>query len=123
MRIIWIYFFRSTHQTCSIKKVFLKISQNSQENTCTRVSFFKKNLRTANFQNFKEHLFLQNTFDGCFCTWLPDIQRKVIVEGAGSLSRCKSLSISSIFDSKIIGSLVTRLYPYAQPYPQWDSFE
>ena len=26
-------------QRCSIKKVFLEISQNSQENTCTRVSF------------------------------------------------------------------------------------
>ena len=27
---------------CSVKKVFLKISQNSQENTCSRVSFFIK---------------------------------------------------------------------------------
>ena len=27
---------------CSIKKVFLKISQNSQENTCVRVSFLIK---------------------------------------------------------------------------------
>ena len=26
-------------QTCSVKKVFLEISQNSQENTCARVSF------------------------------------------------------------------------------------
>ena len=26
-------------QRCSVKKVFLKISQNSQENTCARVSF------------------------------------------------------------------------------------
>ena len=26
-------------QTCSVKKVFLKISKNSQENTCARVSF------------------------------------------------------------------------------------
>ena len=26
---------------CSVKKVFLKISQNSQENTCTRVSFLQ----------------------------------------------------------------------------------
>ena len=26
----------------SVKKVFLKISQNSQENTCTRVSFLTK---------------------------------------------------------------------------------
>ena len=27
---------------CSIKKVFLEISQNSQENTCARVSFLIK---------------------------------------------------------------------------------
>ena len=27
---------------CSVKKVFLDILQNSQENTCARVSFFKK---------------------------------------------------------------------------------
>ena len=26
-------------QWCSVKKVFLKISQNSQKNTCARVSF------------------------------------------------------------------------------------
>ena len=26
-------------QTCSVKKVFLEISQNSQEKTCARVSF------------------------------------------------------------------------------------
>ena len=29
-------------QWCSAKKVFLEISQNSQENTCARVSFFNK---------------------------------------------------------------------------------
>ena len=29
-------------QRCSIKKVFLEISQNSQENTCARVSFLIK---------------------------------------------------------------------------------
>ena len=29
-------------QRCSVKKVFLEILQNSQENTCARVSFFKK---------------------------------------------------------------------------------
>ena len=27
---------------CSVKKVFLQISQNSQENTCTRVSFLQR---------------------------------------------------------------------------------
>ena len=30
---------RSSYQRCSIKKVFLEISQNSQESTCARVSF------------------------------------------------------------------------------------
>ena len=38
-------------QRCSVKKVFLKISQNSQENTCARVSFLKI------LWNFLEHLF------------------------------------------------------------------
>ena len=35
-------------QRCSVKKVFFKISQNSQENTCTRVSFLTK-LQAWNF--------------------------------------------------------------------------
>ena len=30
------------NQRCSVKKVFLEISQNSQENTCARVSFLNK---------------------------------------------------------------------------------
>ena len=29
-------------QRCSVKKEFLEISQNSQENNCARVSFFNK---------------------------------------------------------------------------------
>ena len=29
-------------QRCSVKEVFLEISQNSQENNCTRVSFLIK---------------------------------------------------------------------------------
>ena len=29
-------------QRCSVKKMFLEISQNSQENTCVRVSFLIK---------------------------------------------------------------------------------
>ena len=31
--------FRSRHQRCSIKKLFLKVLQYSQENTCVGVSF------------------------------------------------------------------------------------
>ena len=37
-------------QKCSVKKVFSEISQNSQENTCARVSFFIK--FQANFVKF-----------------------------------------------------------------------
>ena len=29
-------------QTCSVKKVFLEILQNPQENSCARVSYFNK---------------------------------------------------------------------------------
>ena len=32
----------SNHQSCSMKRVFLQISQNSQESTCARVSFLIK---------------------------------------------------------------------------------
>ena len=40
---------RVQKQKCSVKKVFFKILQNSQENTCVRVFFFQKvaDLRTA----------------------------------------------------------------------------
>ena len=33
---------KSSHRGYSVKKVFLEISQNSQENTCARVSFLTK---------------------------------------------------------------------------------
>ena len=36
---------KAVAQRCSMKKVFLEISQNSQENTCARVSFLIKLLR------------------------------------------------------------------------------
>ena len=34
--------FRSSRPRRSVKKMFLKISQNSQENTCARVTCFNK---------------------------------------------------------------------------------
>ena len=59
---------------CSVKKVFLEISLNSQENTCIRASFLQ--LQACNFikiENFvstflRTPFFLQNTTSGgCFC--------------------------------------------------------
>ena len=78
---------KAVAQRCSVKKVFLEISQNSQENTCARVSLLKKKLwqmcfglRPANlwkkrlwhrcflvnFTKFPKTTFLQNTSGGCF---------------------------------------------------------
>ena len=42
-------------QRCSAKKVFLEISQNSEENTCARVSFLIK------FCEISKNIFLQRT--------------------------------------------------------------
>ena len=65
--------FRSRHHRCFIKKVFLKISQNSQESVCARVSFFnktaglmpttlfKKKTLVLVFMRFLRRTFLQNT--------------------------------------------------------------
>ena len=59
-------------QRCSVKKVFLEISQNSQENTCARVSFLiklqafikKETLAQVFSSEFCE--ISENTFGGCF---------------------------------------------------------
>ena len=61
--------FRSSCWTCSKKKVFSEISQNSQKNSCARVSslmkFFLLKMRLwcfpVNFAKFLRTTFLQNT--------------------------------------------------------------
>ena len=39
---VWLFSPEAVAQRCFVNKVFLKISQNSQENTCARVSFLIK---------------------------------------------------------------------------------
>ena len=62
-------------QKCSVKNVFLKISQNTQENTCTRVSFsvkLKKILRHRCFPvNFAK--FFRTTATSCFWNFVIKI--------------------------------------------------
>ena len=41
--------FRKSHWRCSVKKVFLEISQNSQDNTCVKVSLLMK-LKASDLQ-------------------------------------------------------------------------
>ena len=59
----FVHMIRSSHQKCSMKKVFSKIFQNSQENTCARVSFL---INLQAMRNFWEHLSIQNASGGCF---------------------------------------------------------
>ena len=52
-------------QRCSVKRVFLKISQNSQENTCATFSFVIK--FQAEAYNFNKKDTLEQVFSSEFC--------------------------------------------------------
>ena len=78
---------RRSHCRCSIKKLFLKISQYSQETTCVGVCFNKaaekKETPTQVFhlwllRNFQEHLFWKRSTDGCFSYLITQPWIKVI---------------------------------------------
>ena len=76
--------YRSSHQKCCLKKVFLKISENLLENTCTGFSFLKK-LQVSDLQFYQKrdsntvfsyesydiskNNFLQNTSEGLLLPW------------------------------------------------------
>ena len=57
---------RVQKQKCSVKKVFFKILQNSQENTCVRVFFFSKSCRPQNCSIIKKETVAQ-VFTCEFC--------------------------------------------------------
>ena len=71
-------------QTCSVKKVFWLISQNSRETTCARVTFLIKcrpkacnfirkqtliQVLFCDFKKFQRTPFLQNTSGGCYLSY------------------------------------------------------
>ena len=58
-------FFRSSHWKWSLRNVFLQFSQNSQENTCVRVSFLIK--LQASVYNFIKKETLAQLFSCEFC--------------------------------------------------------
>ena len=74
-------------QKCSVKKVFLEISQNSLENTRVRdyvapqacTSIKKETLAQlfVNLAKFLRTTFLQNTSGGCFCLCFNPFQANV----------------------------------------------
>ena len=57
-------FSEAVTQRCSVKKVFLKISRNLQENTCARFSFLIK-LQASGLQLYKKET-LAKVFSGEF---------------------------------------------------------
>ena len=63
--------FRGSHQRCSVKKGILKISQNSQENTCATVSFLIKLL--ASGCSFTKKEALAQVFSCEFCEIFKNI--------------------------------------------------
>ena len=67
-------------QRCSVKKVFLEISQNSQESTCARVAFLIK-LQASGLCNFiKKHLCFSVKFVKFLST--PFFHRAGLVAGS-----------------------------------------
>ena len=77
--LIFFFYSKAVARRCSVKKGFLEILQNSQENACARVflflpqvcNFIKKRLWygcfPVSFAKFLRTPFLQNTCGGCFC--------------------------------------------------------
>ena len=67
---------------CSIKKVFLKISQNSSESTCARVSFLWKELRQncflVNFMKFAKTF--SDELPPGHCFWHKNFQKHLLIK-------------------------------------------
>ena len=72
----------SRHRRCSVKRLLLEMSQNSQENTCARVCILIKLQASSrfpvNFATFLRTPVLQNTSGGCFCPHFKMNRREYI---------------------------------------------
>ena len=53
MRLLQVKFAKAVVWKCSVKEVFLEISQNLQKNTCAKISFFNKVAGKTAFKNLK----------------------------------------------------------------------
>ena len=108
--------------------MFLEIWQNSRENTCTIVSFFKRwhwnRCFPGNFAEFIRTHFLKNTSGNCFCNYLrkqtlKSLFVRAFLYFANDRVQSKMLDVSffnrvSFWDK--IGCFVTRLCRFAHLY-------
>ena len=112
--------YKSIHWRCSVKKVFLKNSQNSQENTCARVFQLWRRCFPVNFEKFLRTPFLQNTsgwllltiYSQSITTLNNDNNARYITlqENIWQLWRrcvfCRGTTIVSVFLKKLLHDLV-----------------
>ena len=114
---------RSNHKRCSVRKVFLEISQNSQENTCVRFSFliklqalslqlyWKRNSGTRVFlwilRNFWEHLFHRTSLDD----YLSTIQH-FLVENPSKVLNGQQQHKGVIFHWSRISTSLVKLFKF-----------
>ena len=95
-------FLKHVAQTCSVKKVFLEISQNSQENTCARVSFLiKLQVRPAT-------LLKKRLWHRCFAVKFCKISKKTFSYRTPLLAA--SVSFPSIWDRTKISYFFTNFH-------------
>ena len=89
-------------QWCSIKKVFFKISQNSQESTCARVSFLIKLQAFIKKETLEQVVFCE------FCEILKNIFFTEHLRAAASVFRTESNIFIAIWDflTKIVTLLI-----------------
>ena len=106
---------------CSVKKVFLEISQNLQENTCVRVSFLIKLQTFCNFIRKRDsdtlaflwisRNFYRTTPNDCFCKYILNKYSVIIywISMPGTIR----ISITHIDD-------IYKFPPIATPYKRWN---
>ena len=89
---------RSSHRRCSIKKLFLKISQFFTGNTCVGISFYFKILQDFYevLQFYEEHLLWRTSTNGCFweCVHETEINQKLPIRNFNSTVKKHDFSTS-----------------------------
>ena len=108
---------RSSHQRCSVKKVFLDFLQNSQENSCASL-FLNKVARLSTATLLKKRPWQAQVFSCEFCkifknTYLKNIcERLLLYDGAFFEKRVNDLQPLTTFTKiSLINTLLALITP------------
>ena len=115
------FIYQEWNRRCSVKKVFLKASQNSQENTCAGVSLFLETLLKNgsssgvflwNLRICSGHLPCRTPKNGCFCVdYFVEVFRKFQKILRAPIKKCSwyVLSILQFWRETCTSSLIKKL--------------